>query len=167
MSVMFPMVTTSWMLSEPLNNIKKIGLSLDSCLIALQFPDDCSISASWMSWQLLMSYWTIIRFSEANQYPQLLTLKLCCRSFCISYRSTSDVCAVALHDFSCSWGASAFSLGMGILVWGADLSFTPCGLGLCTNLLCVNWHWFQHLSGEMSRPVPGKLFWILWSFLMH
>lgn len=44
--------------------------------------------------------------------------------------------------------ASTCNLGMEILVWRTDLSFIPCGLGLCTNLSCVNWQWFQNLLGR-------------------
>lgn len=158
MSIMLPLVTDSWALSDPLNNVKKIGLSLDSCLIALQFPADCSISASWMSCQLLMSYWTIMCFSGANWYPQLFTLKLCCKSFCTSQMSTLAVSAVN-RGWLCQWPltlAVTCNLGLEILVWGTDLSFIPCGLGLCTNLSCVNWQWFQNLLGRWVDLCPGN-----------
>lgn len=154
MSIMLPLVPASWALSEPLNNVKKIGLSLDSCLIALQFPADCSVCASWMSWQLLMSYWTIMCFSEANRYPQLFTLKLCCKSFYISQMGTLAVSAVN-RGWLCQQPltlANTCNLGIEILVWGTDLSFILCGLGLCTILSYVNWQWFQNLLGGRSVP---------------
>lgn len=67
------------------------GSSLDSCLFVLHFLIDCSSSASWMSWQLLMSCWTI-----TQQYPGLFTFKLYCKLYCSSQ--------ITAQESSYPWG---------------------------------------------------------------
>lgn len=166
MSIMLPLVPASWALSEPLNNVKKIGLSLDSCLIALQFPADCS--------DCFMDVLAVINellnhhvLFWGKPIPTVIYLKTVLQII-LHFSDEHLGCQCSKQGMTCQHPltlASTSNLGMEILVWGADLSFIPCGLGLCTVLSGVNWQWFQNLLG--SRSVPQKLSWILWSFLMH